>query len=174
MRLRGRQLLWLGAAVLVVAALGTAFWIRRFRDYTPAEAYADVRAALAARHEPQPVQRFLALRYGPMSDPANRQRAFLDFFDVAHIEGLYLIVTHMTPGEKQTNINAMADWVANYRETMSPAEREALGWQVRSEAGRARLRQATARYLEKDVRFRAETAGVIEELMATLAATPPE
>ena len=31
----------------------------------------DTAAHFAARHDPQPVQRFLELRYGPLTDPAS-------------------------------------------------------------------------------------------------------
>lgn len=70
---------------------------------------------------------------------------------------------------RQANINAMAQWVADYRTTMTPEEKMALGAYVRSPAGGATLHQATAQYLRQDVQFRASTAPVIQELMTTLA-----
>ena len=117
---------WVAVGSLLVLAIGGALWIRKFHRDTPREVLQDIRAGLSARHAPQPVQRFLELRYGSLAEPANRQKAFLDFFNVGHIEGLHLLVTHMQEGERQTNIAAMARWVAEYRRTMSPEERQAL------------------------------------------------
>ena len=74
-----------------------------------------------------------------------------------------------TSEKRKASITAMAQWVENYRATMTPEEKQALGAYVRSEAGRATLRQATAQYLRQDVQFRASTAPVIQELMTTLA-----
>lgn len=170
MKKSGRILLWTGAVALLVVAATAAYWLYRFGRYTPAEVRADLRAAVAARDAPQPVARFLELRYGSMAEPANRQKAFLDFFNPGHIEGLQIIVRH-TPGHLQaSNTLAMAEWVAHYRRTMTPAEKAVLGAYFNSEAGRARLRQATSRYLAQDVHYRAHTAPVIRELMITVAA----
>jgi hypothetical protein len=63
----------------------------------------------------------------------------------------------------------MAQWVANYRQSMSAEEKVALSAYLGSEAGRAQVHEATVRYLQKDVQFRAATAPVIRELMTTLA-----
>ena len=63
----------------------------------------------------------------------------------------------------------MAQWIADYRATITPDEKQALGAYVRSDAGHATLQQATAQYLQQDARFRAGTAPVIQELMTTLA-----
>ena len=46
----------------------------------------------------QPVEKFLELRYGPLTDPANRQRAFLDFFNIGHIKGLQILAPAAVPG----------------------------------------------------------------------------
>ena len=170
MRIRTRKVLWVGAVGTLIVALGVTFWIRTFHRYTPLEVVQDIRAGLAARHAPQPVERFLELRYGPLTEPANRQKAFLDFFNVGHIEGLHLIVTHMQDGERQTNIAAMARWVAEYRRTMSAKEKQALNARLSTAEGRRMLRQATAQYLRQDVHYRAATAGVITELMTTVVA----
>jgi len=170
MKRRTRYLLWAGAAVIIVIAVGTTLWIRRFHHYTPVEALQDVRAALQVKDEPQPVERFLELRYGPLTDPSNRQRAFLDFFNIGHIKGLSFITSHMESEKRQACTTAMAQWIADYRATMTPDERAALGAYVRSDAGRATVRQATVQYLvQEDVHFRASTAPVIQELMTTLA-----
>ena len=115
------------------------------------------------------MERFLELRYGPLTDPANRQRAFLDFFNVGHIKGLNILGSRMPSDRRQSNITAMAQWVANYRATMTSEEKAALGSYVTSPVGRATLQQATAQYLQQDVRYRAGSAPVIQELMTTLA-----
>ena len=154
---------------LLLVALGIAGWMRIFRRYTPVEVVQDLRAAVAARNAPKPVERFLELRYGPLTDPANRQKAFLDFFNVGHIEGLQILVSRAPESRRQASIKAMAEWVSDYRRTMSPEERQALREHLSSDSGRATLQQATAKYLSQDVRYRGATAPVIAELMATLA-----
>ena len=169
MKSRTKRLLWAGVAVIVMIAAGTTLWIRRFHHYTPVEAVQDVRAAIQAKDAPQPVERFLELRYGPLTDPANRQRAFLDFFNIGHIKGLHYLAGRMGSEQRQASTAAMAQWVANYRTTMTPDERASLGAYVRSEAGLATIQQAAAQYLQQDVQFRASTASVIQELMTTVA-----
>lgn len=151
-------------------ALGAIWWVRRFQDYTPVEALQDLQAAAKVRNAPQPVERFLELRYGPLTEPANRQKAFLDFFNVGHIKGLQMLTSRMGEQRRQASISAMARWVSSYRESMTSAEREALGRYIRSEGGMQTLQRATAQYLRQDVHFRAATAPVIGELMTTLAA----
>jgi hypothetical protein len=155
--------------LLALLTLGTALWIRRFHHYTPIEAVEDLRAATAARNAPRPVERFLELRYGPLTEATNRQKAFLDFFNVGHIEGLHLIVQRAPPEHRQRAIQNMAQWVADYRRSLTPEEKASLAAALQTEAGRATLQQATAKYLSHDVRYRSITAPVITELMATLA-----
>ena len=169
MRRRTRIVLWLGVASLVLGAAGVTLWMRRFHRYTPAEVVQDLRAGFLAQHAARPVERFLEIRYGPLSEPANRQRAFLDFFNVGHIEGLQIITRHMQGAQRETNIAAMAQWVSDYRRTLSPEEKQALRAHLGSDAGRQALHRATAQYLKQDVYYRAATARVIEELMTTLA-----
>jgi len=164
-----KVLVWMAGVSMLVFALMVVFWVRRFERYTPREALLDLRAGAAARNDPKPVERFLELRYGPMTEPANRQKAFLDFFNVGHIEGLHLIVKHMPPEKRQSNITAMAQWVANYRTTMSPQEKASLRTHLNSPAGRLTIKQATSQYLSHDIRYRSSTEKVIRELMATLA-----
>ena len=164
-----RLFLWAGAAVIMLIAAGATFWTRQFHSYTPIEALHDLEAAAKVRNAPQPVERFMELRYGPLTDPANRQKAFLDFFNVGHIKGLNILVSRMPSDRRQSNVTAMAQWVANYRATMTPEEKATLGSYVTSPGGRATLQQATAQYLQQDVRYRAGTAPVIQELMTTLA-----
>ena len=166
---RSRKVLWVCGVVIVLAALAVTFWVRRFHQYTPVEVLRDLQAAAQVGPAPRPVERFLELRYGPLTDPANRQKAFLDFFNIGHIKGLNILVSQTDSAQRQPNINAMAQWVADYRRTMTPEEKAALGAYVRSEAGHATLQRAAAQYLQEDVRFRASTAPVIQELMTTLA-----
>jgi hypothetical protein len=166
---RTKKLLWVSAASLLIVAVGAVLWTRRFHRYTPVEAVLDLQAAAKARNAPRPVERFLEARYGSLAEPANRQRAFVDFFNIGHIEGMNIIVNHLGKGDKQVRINEMAQWIAEYRRTMSPEEKTALGAYMRSDAGRSSLQQATGQYLAKDGYFRASTAPVITELMTTLA-----
>jgi hypothetical protein len=166
---RTKVILWSGGVGLALLALVAVWWHRSFQSYTPAEVAQDLRAAVAARNAPKPVERFLELRYGPLTEPANRQKAFLDFFNVGHIEGLQILVSRAPESRRQASINAMAQWVADYRRTMSTDEKQSLREHLGSDQGRATLQQATAKYLSQDVRYRAATAPVIAELMATLA-----
>jgi hypothetical protein len=166
---RTKLVLGVAGTGLALAALGVILWIRHFHRYTPAEVILDVRAAIAARNAPRPVERFLELRYGPLTEPGNREKAFIDFFNVGHIQGLHLLVQRAPEPVRQPSINAMAQWVADYRRSLSPQEKESLRTHLGSDAGRRMLQQATAQYLSHDVRYRAATAPVIAELMATLA-----
>jgi hypothetical protein len=168
-----RILLWTGIASLILVGAAVALWFRTFRHYTPKEVMRDVRAGLAARHIQDPqarVEAFLEARYGPLTDPANRERAFLDFFNVDHIKGLNFIVSHTPANQKQANTQAMAQWIAGYRNTMSPEERTVLQAHLNTDAGRAMLRQATGQYQAQDVYYRGAQRAVINELMTTLAA----
>jgi len=166
---RTKKLVWLGGVGLVLLALGATLWVRRFHTYTPVEAVLDLRAAAGARNAPRPVERFMELRYGPMNVPANREKAFLDFFNVGHIEGLHILVQRAPPEYRQQAIQNMANWVAEYRRTLTTEEKASLAAYLNSESSRATLDRATAKYLSHDVRYRAITAPVIAELMATLA-----
>ena len=168
MTTKQKLLIGLGG-VLLLGALATAGWIWRFRTYTPAAVMVDIRAAIRARNAPQPAVRFLELRYGPLDDPANRQKAFLEFFNLDHMEGMYRIVGHMAGDQKKTNIAATAQWIANYREHMTSEERENLRAHLATEEGKKILQHATSAYLQKEVGYRAATAPVIKELVSTLA-----
>ena len=170
MKKKVKIILGVAGGTVVAVALVAVYWVHHFQKYTPAEVKADIRAALAARNSPRRVERFLEVRYGPLTDPANRQRAFLDFFNPGHIQGLHLIVSHTPEEMKQANNLAMAQWIADYRRTMTSEERTALGSYFVSDAGHARLQQATALYLRQDAHYRAATAPVIRELLATVAA----
>ncbi|MCP5522896.1 MAG: hypothetical protein H7A46_15260 [Verrucomicrobiales bacterium] len=156
------------AAVLLLAALGVGWFKWRFRHYTGAAALADFRAGIAARRAPHPAVRFLELRYGSLDDPENRRNAFLHFFDPGRIEAMGIMVDHMDPGERRTNIADTAQWISSYRTTMSASEREALGQYLDSAAGQRQMQMATQQYLSRDVQYRSATAPVIAELMMTL------
>jgi hypothetical protein len=168
-----RILSWAGVIGLVLMSAGAVLWFWTFRHYTPKELMKDVQAGLAARNVREPAERigtFLEARYGPLTDAANRERAFLGFFEVDHINGLRFIVAHTPAGQKQANTQAMADWIAHYRAAMTPEERATLAEHLNSESGRAMLQRATAQYQSQDVYFRAAQKPVIAELMTTLAA----
>jgi hypothetical protein len=144
-------------------------WVRQFHEYTPVEAMRDFQAAARVGAASRPVERFLQLRYGPMSNPDNRRAAFLDFFNIGHIKGLNMLVARTYPDQRQPNIDAMAQWVADYRATLTPDEKASLSAYVNSAAGQATIKQAAAEYMREDSHFRATTAGVVKELLTTLS-----
>ncbi len=163
---------WLGLGLLVLCGLATVFWLRTFHHYQPKELIKDIHAGLAARQVREPdarIEAFLQARYGPLTDPVNRQKAFLDFFNVDHIKGLNFIVEHTPRNQKQANTQAMAQWIASYRSAMSQEERSALRARINSGTGQALLRQATAQFQSQDVYYRAAQQAVVRELMMTLA-----
>ena len=166
---RVRIFAWVAGSGLGLMLVASALWVWKFQRYTPAEVMLDVRAAVASKDAPKPVERFLETRYGPLSEPANRQKAFVDFFNPGHIEGLQFIVKHAPEERRQKSIQAMAEWVADYRDTMTADEKRTLSAQFDSKDGREMLQRATAQYLKQDVHYRAATAPVIAELMTTLS-----
>lgn len=162
---------------LGVVALGTllagVFWFTVIRRRLPPGILDDVRAGVAARHLTDPDQRlrkYLEGRYGSMSDPANRQKAFLDFFNLDHIVALQFLVKHAPEVRRQESIDAMARWVGTYRDTLSPEETLALKSQISTAEGQAMLRRATAQYNSQDVQYRGSTAPVISQLLRTIHA----
>jgi len=156
--------------VIVMAGLTWVLWVRQFHEYTPVEALRDLQAASRVGAAPKPVERFLELRYGSMAEAANRQKAFLDFFNIGHIKGLNMLVTRIHPADRQRHIEAMAQWVAGYRASLTPDEKSALGAYLRSDTGQGTIHQAAAEYIREDVHFRAATADVVRELLTTVAA----
>jgi len=157
-----------GLLLIVIAAL---VWVRVFHHYPPAELMRDLRAGIAVKDIKDPAERFhqyFEKRYGPMSDPANGRAAFLDFFNTGHIRALELLVKGSPADSRQPEIQATADWIANYRASMSAEERGVLREEFGSDAGRAMLRQATAQYNSQDVYYRGSTAVVISELLTTI------
>lgn len=166
-----KRLVWLALAMVCLAVLAAGIYGRVFRRYPPPELMQDLQAAIAVRDVKNADERFgqyLERRYGSMDDPANRQKAFLDFFNVDHIRALQFMVAHSPAEQRQANIQATADWVANYRLTMTAAERAALAGQITSPEGRQMLRKATAQYNSQDVYYRGSTAPVISQLLRTI------
>jgi len=167
-----RSIAWIGlGGFLALLLAGHLVWKHRFHQYTPVDALKDLRAASQLGDSTDRVHDFLELRYGPQTDPANRQQAIVDFFNPGHIEGLYLIVGHKRNAQAQAVIADVARTIADYRDQMTPEEKAALGDYFRSDAGRAQIQNATAFYLAKDAGFRSITAPVIKELLTTLAVT---
>ncbi len=156
-------------AVLLVAGVAGFFMIRK---RIPPEFSKDIRAGLAARPIKDPdarLHKYLEERYGPMSDADNRQKAFLDYFNVDHIKALQLMVKHSPEAQRPGSIAAAARWIEGYRESLTPEERAALRAQIQSPAGVAMLRRATTQYNSQDVRYRGQTAPVISQLLQTIA-----
>lgn len=166
---QNRRWLWVIITFLILMTAAGGGWYWRFRTYTPVAVMQDIRAAIKVRHAAQPAVAFLEARYGPLTLPENRQKAFIDFFNVDHMEGLYRITSKMQGAQKVTNIAATAQWIAGYRGGMTPEEKAGLAAYLRSEAGRQTLARATVEYLRRDVEYRSATAPVIAELMKTLS-----
>ena len=144
----------------------------RIRRRLPPELLKDIRAGIAARNISDADERFrkyLETRYGPQTDYANREKAFLDFFNVDHIRALQLMVKHSPDGQRQANIDATAKWVQQYRDSLSPQQRAGLSAQLQTPEGQSMLRKATAQYNSQDVQYRGQTAPVIAQLLTTIA-----
>ncbi len=167
-RLWGRILgLALLALVLLVVVSG---WL--LRRSMPRELMRDLRAGMAARTIANPdarLDKYLEVRYGPQSDPANRRKVFLDFFNLDHIKALQMMVRHSPSDQKRANVLAMSRWVEGFRNSLRPEDRTALSAELQTEAGRAMLGQATAQYNAQDVHYRGLTAPVISQLLTTIA-----
>ncbi len=154
---------------MLIAGAAGFFTIRK---RLPPELSKDIRAGLAARRIQDADARFekyLEVRYGPMSDPLNQQKAFLDYFNVEHIKALQLLVKHSPEAQRPQNIAAAARWVENYRESLTPDDRAALRARLHTPAGVEMLRRATAQYNSQDVHYRGQTAPVISQLLKTIS-----
>jgi len=155
------------AALVVLAGL-------TLRRKIPPEMMADVRAGIAARNIKDPaarLEKYLAERYGPQTDPANRQKVFLNMFNPEHIRAMHFMMQHSPEAQRRANMQAMAKWLENYRNSLKPVEWDALSAQLQGPEGQARLRQATAEYDRQDVYYRGMTAPVIGQLLTTIAQT---
>ena len=159
------------AVGVALIAAGSVLWTRTFHHYSPRELLKDVRAGLAARDIQPPrarVEAFLTARYGPLTDPANRQRAFLDLFNVDHTKALDFIAGRSPASQKQADTQAMAEWIAQHRKTMSKEERAALRTFINSESGKSILQRSTAHYMAQEESVRNAQNPVMMELTATL------
>ena len=85
---------------------------------------------------------------------------------------MQLLVKHSPANQRQANINAAADWVQKYRESLTPQQRADLGAQLLSPEGRATLQQATSVYNSQDVHYRDQSQAVISQLLKTIASLP--
>ena len=172
MSTNGKRSWWrVGGIIVCLLLLASAVLVFAIKRRIPPGLSKDIRAGIAARNISDPdqrVQRYLELRYGPLADPANRQKVFMDFFDLDHIKALQLIVKHSPEAPRQGNVLAMARWVEQYRNSLTPQERVALKTQLQG-AGLTKLRQATAQYNFQDARYRGQTAPVISQLLTTIA-----
>ena len=167
-----RRIFWrVTGVVILLAVIVGAVVVHRVRRLPP-ELMKDIRAGIAARDVADPDQRFrkfLEGRYGTLADPANRKKAFLDFFNVDHIRALQLLVKHSPADRRQANINATAKWLEDYRNSLSAQERADLSACFQSPEGRAMLQSATAQYNSQDVNYRGQTIPVISQLLTTIA-----
>jgi len=164
--------LQIGVTAFVGLVVVIAAGIHYVHTHIPKEIIPDIRAAISARGVADPDARFkkyLESRYGSMDDPANRERAFEDFFDRDHITAMQLIVKHSPPDQRSANIRATANWLANYRQNMSPQEKSDLANYFQSDAGREALQGANAQFMNQDAEYRSATTPVVNQLMTTLS-----
>jgi hypothetical protein len=168
---KGKLVLWSAGSVCALLALALFVWVRVLHHGLPPGLMKDIRAGMGARQIQDPDARllqYLENRYGPMSDPAHRREAFMDFFNLDHIKALQILVKHSPESHRQANIDAMARWVAGFGAGLTPEERAEMDAQFQSGEGRAMLKRATAQYNAQDVRYRGNTAPVISQLLRTL------
>ncbi len=171
-----RRFWQINAVFLVVLVVAGAYVVHRIR-HLPPELMQDIRAGIAARdiHDPDKrFEKFLEGRYGPQTDPANREKAFLGFFDQDHIRAMQLLVKHSPANQRQANINASANWVEKYRENLTPGQRAELSARLFSPQGNQMLKQATALYNTQDVYYRDQTTPVISQLLKTISSLQPQ
>src|SRR3989304_5912237 len=83
--MRYKRLCCAGGVLIVIAGALALWWNHRWGKYAPSSAYRDVLAAMRVGDAGKPVEAFLNLRYGDMESADNRQRAFVEFFNVDHI-----------------------------------------------------------------------------------------
>ncbi len=156
-------------SVLVVAAVIAGLRIRK--QLSP-DLVQDIRAGIAARNVKDPdarLEKYLEGRYGPQDDPANRQKVFVNMFNPEHIKSMQFLVDHSPESQRKANVQAMAKWVENYRNTLTPETTVALKTQILSSDGQAMLRMATAHYNNQDVYYRGMTAPVVSQLLTTIS-----
>ena len=169
---KGKILLQAGITAVVILVAVIAAGVHYAHTHFPREIIPDIRAAISARGIADPDARFnkyLESRYGSMEDPANRERAFEDFFNRDHITAMQLIVKHSPPDQRRANIRATADWLANYRQNMTQQEKTDLANYFQSDEGRAALQGATGQFMNQDAEYRSSTTPVINQLMTILS-----
>jgi len=167
-----KNLLPAGITALVLLIIMIVAGIHYVHTHIPREIIPDLRAAISARDVVDADARFkkyLENRYGSMDDPANRERAFEDFFNRDHITAMQLIVQHSPPGQRSANIRATANWLGNYRQSMSPQEKADLANYFQSDAGREALQGANAQFMNQDPEYRSATTPVVNQLMTILS-----
>jgi hypothetical protein len=160
-----------GLVLAGLAVVGVVVFLL-VRRQMPAGMVKSVRAGVAARRISDPDQRFAKYiegLHGPQTDPANREKAFMSFFDPEQIRTLQLLVMHLPDEERQSSIDASARWVQQYRESMTVQQRGELRAQLQTPEGKAMLRKATALYNSQDVEYRGRTSPVISQLLKTVA-----
>ncbi len=168
---RKKMLTGLGIGLVALLILGVIGYVRLFRGYPPREFMQDIKAGVAVREIKDPDERFrqyLERRYGSMSEAANREKAFFDFFNPEHIRALQFMVAHSPKEQRTENIAATAKWVAQFRAHLTAAERASLREKLKADSGHAMLKQATAQYNTQDIYYRGATAPVISELLRTI------
>jgi succinate dehydrogenase flavin-adding protein (antitoxin of CptAB toxin-antitoxin module) len=165
-------MLRVGLTLLLLAIITVVAGMHYIHTHIPKEIIPDIRAAISARGLTDPDARFkkyMESRYGSMDDPAHREHAFEDYFNRDHIKAMQLIVKHSPPDQRRANIRASANWLANYRQTMSPQEKADLADYFQSDQGREALQAATAQFMNQDAEYRSSTTPVINQLMTTLS-----
>jgi hypothetical protein len=172
MKTGARRKWWMVAGIfaLVLLLLATTFVIG-VRRRLPPGIMKDIRAGRTARHITNPdarLKQYLEARYGAMDVATNREKMFLDFFDLDHIKALQLLVKYSPDKHREENILAMSRWVEHYRESMTPQERSDLKQKLAGPGAESMLKQATAQYNSQDVKYRGQTAPVISQLLRTI------
>ena len=170
---KSRRKFWrfVGIAFLILLAAGV-FGFHRLRQRLPPDLILDLRAGaptVRLADADQRFQMYVENRYGPQSNPANREKAFLSFFDLDHIRSLRWLVKHTPQNMQQPNIDACARWIGQFRDSLSPEQRAGLAAQLQTPEGRRTLQQATAEYNSQDVQYRGQTTPVISQLLKTVA-----
>ncbi|HEX7652274.1 MAG TPA: hypothetical protein VF607_02135 [Verrucomicrobiae bacterium] len=171
-RSRGWRIFWYTSGVLaLLLAILAGLVIHRLHQLPP-EFMLDIKAGMAARGIQDADQRFekyLEGRYGPQTNAANRDKVFLDFFNLEHIRAMQMMVKHSPVAQRQANIDATARWVQKYRNSLTDDQKEKLRQQLLSDDGKALLKNATTQYNQQDVQYRGQTAPVISQLLTTIA-----
>ena len=173
--------IWGGPLELALAVLAIAAWMcfpHRYIHHYPRAVREDIRAAFSCWRPgdtpDQTFRRYLEIGFGPLTNPTNRQKAFLSFFDPDLLAARFVIMSRTPAKYNEANIAAAARWMAEYRANLSPEERSALRRSLLSPAAQARIQQATTQYETWSADLRGATAPVFVEALATLKALRSE